>query len=278
MSDEEGAIYSYGVTEITTSADTISLHAEEIKVKGFTIIPDILSFDEVELAKTKVHSVYETQLNELNKEVFDSIGDYDIARALLVYDEFFLKKIVCNPTLISLLTATLGKQFIIKEQNAIINRAHSPNYQLKWHRDLLYQHFIISRPLAISALFCLEDFTEINGGTFVLPGSHKTEKFPSEFYIKANEQCVNAPKGSAIVFDSMLYHRAGRNVSDNNRIGINNMFVQPFMKQAISFPKMLNGKYNDDRFLNKLLGYSTETDESVVDWRNERFSRIAKKQ
>lgn len=276
MATSSKLIDSYGVTQQTKSNDEISVYVEEIRIKGYTIVPNILSNDEVELAKEKVHEVYQTQLKEINQDVFTAIGDNDIARAMLVYDEFFLQKIAINPTLILILKSLFEGQFILKEQNAIINRSKSPNYQLKWHRDLLYQHYTSSQPLAISALFCLQEFNEINGGTYILPGSHLAEEFPSDKYIKENEQCVNAPKGSAIVFDSMLYHRAGRNLSDYDRIGVNNMFVKPFMKQAISFPKMLNGKYADDTFLNTFLGYSSETGESVSDWRNERFLRTTK--
>lgn len=274
MSIEKNPVHHYGVNENTSSRDDVSLHAEEIFIKGYTIVPDILNADGVDVAKQKLNEVYQKQLEELSEDVFQTINDKDIARALLVYDDFFLTKITLHPTIIAILDKTLGKNYILREQNGILNKAKSPNYQLKWHRDLMFQHFTSSRPIAISALFCLADFNEQNGGTYILPASHKIEPFPSEEYIRKNEICANAPVGSAIVFDSMLYHRAGRNTSENDRLGVNNMYVQAFMKQAINFPKMLNGKYSDDALSRKVLGYDTDTDDSVVEWRTRRYNRI----
>lgn len=39
-------------------------------------------------------------------------------------------------------------------------------------RPVLYQHYVSSSPLAVKALFCVDDFTHENGSTFVLPASH----------------------------------------------------------------------------------------------------------
>jgi len=267
-------IQHYGVNEFTKTGENKSaIHAEEILIKGYTIVPNVLTPEEVETAKVKMEEVYKRQLAELQPGVIEKINDTDIARALLVYDEFFLNKVTLNPVILEIMSAVLGKYFIVREQNGVINRAHSPNYQLKWHRDLLYQHFTYSRPFAVSALFCLQDFNEENGGTFILPASQKTEAFPSEEYILRNQVCASAPIGSAIVFDSMLYHRAGHNVSNNDRIGINNVYVQPYIKQSVNLPKMLKGKYSDDPFLSQLLGYDSDTDDDVITWRMRRFAR-----
>lgn len=266
-------IQHYGINEFNISQDFTSVHVEEILLKGFTIVTDALSPEDVKIATEKLTQVYNAQLAELDKGVIETINDTDIARALLVYDDFFLHKVALNPKVIAILNIVLGKYFILREQNGIINRANLSNYQLKWHRDLLYQHFVCSRPCAVSALFALLDFNNDNGGTFILPATHKNESFPSEDYIRQNEVCVNAPIGSVIVFDSMLYHRAGRNVSQVDRMGINNMYVQPYIKQSISFPKMLNGKYSDDHFLHLFLGYDSQTEDDVKSWRMKRFNR-----
>lgn len=266
-------IQHYGVNEFSKTENAAANHVENILIRGYTVVTGVLSAAEVEIAKNKMNEVYATQLKELEPGVIEKINDTDIARALLVYDDFFLHKVALNPLITDVLNQILGKYYIIREQNGIINRANSPNYQLKWHRDLLFQHFTSSRPFAISALFCLQDFNEENGGTFLLPASQKIEAFPSEDYVLNNELCANAPIGSAIVFDSMLYHRAGHNKSQKDRIGINNMYVQPYIKQAISFPKMLGGKYSEDPYLNQFLGYDSETDSDVKAWRMKRFAR-----
>ena len=61
----------------------------------------------------------------------------------------------------------------------------------------------------------------------------------------------------------MTYHRGGVNRSNGLRRGVNHLFGLPFIKQHISFPQSLRGKYRDDPSLSKFLGYDTEAAESV---------------
>src|SRR2546423_5436266 len=151
-----------------------------------------------------------------------------------------------NAKVFAILERLLGDYFTLLQQNAITNLPGKDNYQTAWHRDLIYQHFIPSRPIAISALLCIDDFSERNGGTYVLPASHKVEKFPSPEFVRKHEHGIEARAGSAIVFDSMLFHRGGMNSSSSARRGLNHLYSLPFIKQQISLPQLLGGKYSDD--------------------------------
>lgn len=273
----EKTISHYGLNKFTENAGDFEQHSEAIRIKGFTIIEDVLGSEEISKGQVKLKEIYKKQIEELGDEsIISKINDVDITRALLAYDEFFLHTVAANQKVIPVIKLLLGNYFILREQNGITNRPNLPNYQLKWHRDILYQNFTISTPIAISVLFCLDDFTVKTGGTYVLPGSHKIEIFPSTDYVEKNERCVNAKAGSAIAFDAMLLHRAGYNSSDFDRRGINNVYALPFIKQPISFPQFMDKKYAEDPFLNMFLGYDSDTDASVYDWRMRRFNRASK--
>jgi ectoine hydroxylase-related dioxygenase (phytanoyl-CoA dioxygenase family) len=82
---------------------------------------------------------------------------------------------------------------------------------------------------------------------------------------------VNAKAGSAIVFDSMLFHRGGVNSSTSPRRGLNHLYSLPFIKQQIDMPRILNGKYADDDFLRKFLGYDSQPADDVIQWRSKRL-------
>src|SRR5438132_10528427 len=128
-------------------------------------------------------------------------------------------------------------------------------------------------PLAISALFCIDDFSEESGGTYVLPASHKIESFPSQEFFEKNQRGINAPAGSALVFDSMLYHRAGFNRSTFTRRALNHVYTLPFLKQQISLPEALQGKFKDGSFLSRFLGYESEPGKNVTQWRQAKIDR-----
>ena len=82
-----------------------------------------------------------------------------------------------------------------------------------------------------------------------MPGSHKFEYFPSPEFAKEYEVQISAKAGSMIVFDSMMFHRTGENTSGRIRRAVSHVFARPIIKQQISLPKVLGGKYSDDPFL-----------------------------
>jgi ectoine hydroxylase-related dioxygenase (phytanoyl-CoA dioxygenase family) len=264
---------SYGVREFTSLSSEADRCAEEIRIRGYGVIAGALSESELGTVRAKLDEVYEAQVEEIGGEGrLREMNDAHIVRLLLAYDDYFLRP-ATHPTVLAVVGRLLGDYFIIGQQNGIINPPAQENYQVSWHRDLSYQHFVSSRPLAVSALFCIDDFSEETGGTHVLPASHKTEPFPSAEFVGRNELCVTAQAGSVLVFDSMLYHRAGHNRSNFKRRALNHMYTLPFLKQQISMPEALQGRFGEDEFLRRFLGYESEPGKSVAQWRNAKIER-----
>jgi ectoine hydroxylase-related dioxygenase (phytanoyl-CoA dioxygenase family) len=167
----------------------------------------------------------------------------------------------------------LGDYHILNLQNGIINKPSKKHHQSSWHRDLPYQSWVCSRPLGLNALFCINDFTIETGGTYVLPHSHRFENFPSSEYVKNNEMPVIAPAGSVIIFDAMLYHRAGENTSLQIRRGINHLYTIPLIKQQISIPSALKEtSITAPQEIRRLLGFDSVEPKSVLEWRKRRLN------
>jgi len=271
----KNAVRTFGVKEANRLESETHGHIEEIELVGYTVLPGVLSDAELEVARVKIDQIYQIQIAEIGgRQYLEAIGDTYTAMCLLAYDEFFLS-LATKPRVLALVEHFLGDYFTLMMQNGIINVPEvgddqNPGY---WHRDLGYQHLTSSRPLGITALYCLDDFNGQTGGTRVLPGSHKAEVFPSEEYVQRRQLTVEASAGSAIMIDAMLYHRGGHNRSQHVRRGVNNIYTLPLIKQQISLPRILKGRYQDDAFLNKLLGYDSETDASVQEFRQRRIRR-----
>ena len=269
-------VRTFGVKEFSQASSDVERGVEEIKLAGYTILRDVLTSSELDEAREKIDGIYERQVEEVGGTTqLEAINDSHTARCPLAYDDFFLN-VARHPRVLQLVEAFLGEYFTLMLQNGVINIPVSGDEQNAgyWHRDLNYQHFVSTRPVSISALFCVDNFSEETGGTRVLPGSHKTEAFPSEEFVRNHETGVNAEAGSVMVFDSMLYHRSGHNRSSGVRRAINHMYTIPFIKQQISLPKILKGRFSDDPFLSKFLGYDSEPDDNVVEFRTRRLKRI----
>jgi ectoine hydroxylase-related dioxygenase (phytanoyl-CoA dioxygenase family) len=230
--------------------------------------------DTADLA-ARLDEVLRRQTEEFGSERLEQIGDGFTARCPLVDDSAFLN-VAAHPRLLAVVRLLLGDYVVLMQQNGVINPPQEEHTQGAYHRDLPYQHFVSSRPLAVSALFCIDPFRTDTGATIVIPGSHRAERFPSADVAASLEVSVSAEPGSFVVFDAMLFHRAGHNRSGRVRRAVNNVFSVPIIAQQISLPSALNGRHSDDPELARLLGYDSTPPASVVDWRTRRLRRSGK--
>ena len=271
---ESGPVLTHGVTQKTNLSNKFDIHTEELVKKGFSIITDVLSAEELDYARNKIMDLYSLQVREIGGEdLLEKIKDKNIVRTMMAYDDFFLFKIALNEKIRPYVDFILGESYVMSSQVATINRPSEKLYQLAWHRELQYQHFTSSRPLAMQILYCIDDFNAQTGGTFVLPYSHMFSDFPSEEFVLRNQQQVIAPAGSAILLNSMVYHRSGHNTSNMIRRIITNLYTSPIIAQQINVSAMMNGKYKNDDFLAKFLGYKWAAASSVNEWRKEHLSK-----
>lgn len=262
----------YGNINQTQADDEATRHAEEIALRGFTIIKGLFSADDLAEWRKKIDLVYDIQEQEFGRDALILIQELDTCRAPLIYDFEFIK-LATHPTILSVVEKFLGNWFILNLQNAVINRPHQTHHQSSWHRDLPYQNWVISRPLAINALLAIDDFSELTGGTLVVPFTHKTEVLPSDAYIAANRVIAAAPAGSAILFDSMLFHRAGANTSHAVRRAVNHLYTTPILKQQYDFPRALGDRPDMEPAIARLLGYTSQVPIDVLAWRKARTAR-----
>ncbi len=94
-------------------------------------------------------------------------------RALLTHGGAVFLRLATHPKLAEVLGKLIAGKYVLNQQNGVVNPPGESYNQASWHRDLPHQHFVSSSPLAVNALFCLDDFVAANGATFVLPASHK---------------------------------------------------------------------------------------------------------
>lgn len=263
---------SYGIQNQAEAGSALEQHLEELRLLGFTILKNVYGEKELEEIRKRLDALLEIQEKEFGRPELEMIHDADLVRAPFAYDDYFMGTAI-HPQVLDLVKGIMGNYFVLHLQNGIINKPKIEHHQSSWHRDLPYQDFVISKPLSISALFCIDDFLPETGGTFVLPHSHRMEIMPSKPYVEKHALQVSAPAGSVIVFDSMLHHKAGFNSSGRIRRGINHVFVAGILKQQIDFPAMLKGKFSDDPFLRTFLGYESQVPGSVNLWRERQLKK-----
>ena len=245
----------YGVHTQSAPGDAAARAAESLRLLGYAVLDAGLGAAALEALRTKFDAVRGAVLAEHGLERLREINEHHTVRAPLARDAAFLDLARAAPVL-ALCRAMLGPGFILNQQNGVVNPANEALYsQGAWHRDLPYQHFTSSRPLALNALFCLDDFTEENGATLVVPGSHKEEALPSDALLLASERCLTAKAGSLLVLDAMTYHRGGPNRTARDRRAVNHVYSIGLLRQQIDLPACLGEAYSQDAEVRQFLGY-----------------------
>jgi ectoine hydroxylase-related dioxygenase (phytanoyl-CoA dioxygenase family) len=247
------------------------MNRKEFNVDGYTILKNILPSEDVVILKNKLKKIQQIQINEFGLDKIKTINEQGSVRCPLLYDDYFLD-LLTIPQIMKCVESILGDYYILSLQNSIIVEPNKNHHQSFYHRDIIHQNFTTSKPIGVNVYFCLDDYSESNGGTTFIPTSHSSEQHPND-YPKSFQHTPNAKSGDVILFNSMTYHKAGNNISNKFRYGINHMYVLPFMKQQINLPLALKGKHSKNPLLKRILGYMSKEYNSVLDFRETRYNK-----
>jgi ectoine hydroxylase-related dioxygenase (phytanoyl-CoA dioxygenase family) len=124
------------------------------------------------------------------------------------------------------------------------------------HRDgSIYPVRFPSIPLTLATFWACTDFTAENGGTLVVPGSHR---WPHEREPRPEEVMPTAmPRGSVLLYTSNLIHGSGANRSNGKRRGMALHYNLGWLRQEenmyLSLPPAI--ARNLPEALQRLVGY-----------------------
>lgn len=147
------------------------------------------------------------------------------------------------------------------------NEAGQYEHGHRWHRDIRTFVGEGNRQLLVM-LVMVDAFTNQNGATEVIAGTHRLSAFPSETFVKANTRQAEGPRGSIILMDGDVWHRAGRNQTNEFRVGLTCTWTRPFFKQQLDYPRFLRPEYADGLSLRmrQLFGFNARTPSSYEEW------------
>jgi ectoine hydroxylase-related dioxygenase (phytanoyl-CoA dioxygenase family) len=139
-----------------------------------------------------------------------------------------------GPVIEQLLNETMGPDFLMSSFVAIITRPFNNPQGL--HQDQAIAPFQDPvAPFTVNTMFILDDTGPHNGGTLVVPGSHRlVSATGSGGAIQSPlPPAINltAPAGTVMIFEGRLLHGTGVNRSNATRAILVMNAVKPFMRQ-----------------------------------------------
>ncbi|MGI8544097.1 MAG: phytanoyl-CoA dioxygenase family protein [Aridibacter sp.] len=237
-----------------------------MNVQGYYLFEEAISLELLEKLRIGIDKAFEDDAQDLASGRFKSDSyTSDISRLLINRGTTF-ELLLENNLLQSNIDSILGETCVINNYSAVRLMPKKKNFVANIHRDS--PRYSPTYKLAIQILYFIDDFTEQTGGTWVLPGSHHSDEKPSEETFFSNGKQITGKAGTAMIFDSMLWHAAGVNVSDKPRRGIAIVYTRSFIKQQFDMVKAIPAK-KLDRFsknMKRLIGYNVRVPSSLEEF------------
>jgi ectoine hydroxylase-related dioxygenase (phytanoyl-CoA dioxygenase family) len=142
------------------------------------------------------------------------------------------RDLMLDPLVETFMGRLLGKDFLLSSLTA--NIARPGGVPMYLHSDQGYVDFWTPRPLVANMAWMLDDFTEANGGTRLVPGSH-LEAERTDYGLE-DTVAAEGPAGSVLVFDGRLVHGTGANTTqDEHRHAVLSYYCRPFVRQQENY-------------------------------------------
>ena len=131
-------------------------------------------------------------------------------------------------------------KYVIGTFGGALNPPGSSSYVSKPHRDI--RAFTSGYRMSLNMLIMLDDFTEENGATLLLDGSHHVETPPEPDLFYRHARPAIGGKGDVLLFDSLLVHAAAANRTRSRRRALDDHPDPTLDEGADRFPALPFGR------------------------------------
>ncbi len=193
-----------------------SVVAETVLTNGYAVVHDVLSAEtlatvDAELAPhfEACHTGHESFTGSLTKR-FGAL----VAKSTAV-QELILDPIVLAVADRALLSSCVNYRL---HYTGVMQLLPGQDSQVLHRDSSMYPFACPHPPLTVATMWAINDFTAQNGGTRLVPGSHRwdSERAPTAEEIVATEM----PAGSVLIYLGNIIHGGGHNQSDDVRTGL----------------------------------------------------------
>jgi ectoine hydroxylase-related dioxygenase (phytanoyl-CoA dioxygenase family) len=208
-------------------------HEARLRDDGFTIIEDFLDAGAVAAAREALSPHLGSNLG---RNSFEGLATERVY-TLVARGEVF-ERLTEEPRLLALLDRFLLPGYLLTASQAIC--IYPGEAAQEFHFDDGFYRQPRPRPaISLSLIGTIDAFTDTNGATEVIPGSHLWSSAEvaalTPDRAKALLRPVIMPAGAALVFQGTLMHRGGANRSNAPRLAYTNQYCEPWARTQENF-------------------------------------------
>lgn len=230
--------------------DVIETDMKALAADGYVVLPDLITPD----ACARVRQAIEPWLGPLGRNAFEGQRTQRLYGALNRTREVDL--LVEHPRVLALLDRLLMPNYLLS-QLQVINILPGESAQLLHPDDGFYP---VPRPraaLSAATIWAIDAFTNENGATVLLPGSHTWDdgRQPAD---TDRRIAAEIPPGSCVFLLGTLWHGGGANRSAAARLAVTAQYCEPWLRTqeafALSTAREVAREVSEP--IRRMLGYS----------------------
>jgi ectoine hydroxylase-related dioxygenase (phytanoyl-CoA dioxygenase family) len=240
-------------------------HLDELDAQGYTVIDDFLRDGAIERVRAGLAPHLERHAGRNNFEGYKTERVYTLVGRARCFED-----IAEDARVLALLDALLAPGYLLTASQAIC--IHPGESAQPIHHDDSFYPIARPRPsISFSTIVAVDAFTADNGGTELIPGSHRWSDAqiagaydgrdadaPMPPALERMLVPMTVPAGACIFFHGTLMHRGGANRSAAPRLAFSNQYCEPWARTQENFflgvpPALARGM---SPRVQALLGYS----------------------
>jgi len=207
--------------------DALQQHERQLRRDGFCLIKQVVASDECERIRDRLIKVAQ------RCHAAEPAAQRVLFVPCVINEDQSFAPYVADWRVLALAERLLGPDIRVSFTSALINEPGK--LRTTWHADWPFNqnnacHVPAPYPdriMHLTALMMISPFTEENGGTLVVPGSHRASSNPTDKSLGIDPslpyptECrVTGPAGSVLLFDSRLWHCPPGNSSQAPRVAL----------------------------------------------------------
>ncbi|HEY7438269.1 MAG TPA: phytanoyl-CoA dioxygenase family protein [Acidimicrobiia bacterium] len=239
---------------MSSATIAVTEHLDRVRQDGYTIVENAIEPDLIEALAANLRALEEYLDVQPSNNSFEGDKTLRIYN-LLGYDPVW-QRVPVHPSVLPIIEGVLDPGCLISSLSSItILPGETPQ---PIHADdqlipLAKPHV----PTVCNSMWALTDFTEANGATRLVPGTHMASESPN-YGQHYDSVAAEMAKGSVLIWHGSLWHGGGANTTDEPRVGIAMNYCAGFIRQQenqqLGLPPELVATFEPR--LRELVGYS----------------------
>jgi ectoine hydroxylase-related dioxygenase (phytanoyl-CoA dioxygenase family) len=223
------ALIALGVSEQTLS----QTEKDQLDRDGFLPLPNILSAQQITQITKRTDELIALEGEAAGKEVHQEAGTTRLSD--LVNKDAIFEICFTHPRVLAAISHVLGGNLKLSSLNF---RAALPGFGLQslhadWGGAVEPGDYYVC-----NSIWLLDDFSESNGATRIIPGSQRSGKIPRDVMADPSqphpdEILLTAPAGTVVIFNSHTWHGGTLNRTDRPRRAMHSYFTRRDQTQQL---------------------------------------------